>query len=124
MAQRALEHRVENLERRLTIVEQIVPTLATKADLDAAIAPLATKAELAAAIAPLATKAEVMEEGAQTRRHVDVVAEGLRADIRLIAEGVTALQDRGDARHAEIKGVLAEHDRRLTRLEASRLKRR
>ena len=79
MAQRATEHRVENIERRLTNVEQILPTLATKTDLAAAIAPLATKAEV---------KADIQAEGIQTRRHFDVVAEGLRADIRMIAEGV------------------------------------
>ena len=111
MAQRDLEHRVQNIERRLTSVEQIVPTLATKADLEAAIAPLATKAEVKA-------------EAAETRRHFDVVAEGLHADIRMIAEGVVALQAAGDARHVEVMGILARHDRRLTRLEASPSERR
>jgi len=130
MAQRALEHRVENVERRLTSVEQILPTLATKTDLadlrtalkadwkvdlDAAIAPLATKAEV---------KADIQAEGAQTRRHFDVVAEGLHSDIRMIAEGLVALQARGDAQHADIRGVLDQHDRRLMRLEASPPKRR
>src|SRR5262245_30487805 len=47
------------VERRLARVEQILPTLATKTDLETAIAPLATKVELAAAIAPLATKVEL-----------------------------------------------------------------
>ena len=136
MAQGTLERRVENLERRMTAVEQVLPTLATKADLAAAIAPLPTKAdvraEIEAAIAPLATKAgvtaeihaAVRAEGAETRRHFDVVAEGLHADIRMVAEGVIALQARGEAHYAEIKGVLAQHDRRLTRLEASPSKRR
>lgn len=138
MAQRDLEYRVENLERRMTTVEQILPTLATKADLlatktdlEAAIALLATKEELQAAIAPLATKAEVKAEikaevkaeGVETRRHFDVVAEGLSADIRMVAEGLVALVARVDAQHADIKGVLVEHDRRLMRLEASRPKR-
>jgi hypothetical protein len=187
MAQGTLERRVKNLERRVTAVEQILPTLATKADLAAAIAPLPTKAdvraeieaavaplatkadvraeieaavaplatkadvrvEIEAAIAPLATKADVRveieaaiaplatkvgvtaeihaavrAEGVETRRHFDVVAEGLRADIRMVAEGVIALQARGEAHYAEIKGVLAQHDRRLTRLEASPSKHR
>ena len=149
MAQETLERRVKNLERRVTAVEQILPILATKADLAAAIAPLPTKAdvraeievavaplatkeELQAAIAPLATKAgvtaeihaAVRAEGVETRRHFDVVAEGLHADIRMVAEGVIALQARGEAHYAEIKGVLVQHDRRLTRLEASPSKRR
>ena len=67
---------LENLDRRLTRVEQILPTLATrdeshaalatavaalatKEDLRFAIAPLATKEELRLAIAPLATKEEL-----------------------------------------------------------------
>ena len=79
-----------------------LPTLATKADLDAKLATLATTAELQAAIAPLATA--IRAEGEQTRRHFDVVADGMRADIRLLAEGLVA-------------------DRRLTRLEATRLTR-
>ena len=34
---------------------------------------------------------EIREEGIATRRHVDVVAESLRDDIRIIAEGLMAL---------------------------------
>jgi len=34
---------------------------------------------------------EIREEGIATRRHFDVVAESLRDDIRIIAEGVIAL---------------------------------
>lgn len=34
---------------------------------------------------------EIREEGIVTRRHFDVVAESLRDDIRLIAEGLVAL---------------------------------
>ena len=102
MAQRALEQRVENLEHRVVTVEQILPTLATKADL----------AELKTSL-----KAEVRAESEQTRRHFDVVAEGMRADVRLIAEGLDALRVSTDARHADIMGVRMQHDRRLTRLE-------
>lgn len=34
---------------------------------------------------------EIREEGATTRRHFDVVTESLRDNIRIIAEGVIAL---------------------------------
>ena len=34
---------------------------------------------------------EIREEGIATRRHFDIVAENLRDDIRIIAEGVIAL---------------------------------
>ena len=95
---------LENIDRRLAKVEQILPTLATKdeigllatkqemrglatkAELAVAIAPLATKAELAAAIAPLATKEQIVE----LRRHMDVVGESLRSDIQLLAEHLAA----------------------------------
>ena len=63
MDQDDMEQGFRNLDRRVERVEQILPTLATKDDLQAAIKPLATKAELRAAIdkavEPLATKAEL-----------------------------------------------------------------
>ena len=122
MAQRALEHHVQDLEQRVATVEQILPTLATKADL--ADLRAATKADLDAAIAPLATKAEVQLASEETRQHFDVVAEGLRDDIRIIAEGVVSLHTQVTAIRAETNGVLANHEHRLTRLETARPKRR
>ena len=108
---------LENLDRRLTRVEQILPTLATrdeshaalatavaalatKEDLRFAIAPLATKEELRLAIAPLATKEELREEGERSRRHMDIVGEALRSDIQLLAEHLAAVRPnpRDDAR--------------------------
>ena len=81
---------LENLDRRLARVEQILPTLATKDDLRT----LATKEGLAQAIAPLATKdelrREIREEGERSRRYMDVIAESLRSDIQLIAEHVAS----------------------------------
>ena len=59
MDKQEMERVVSNLDHRVDRVEQILPTLATKDDLQAAIEPLATKAELQAAIEPLATKAEL-----------------------------------------------------------------
>ena len=52
------------------------------------------------------------------------MAEGLRDDIRMIADGVVSLHVRVDAHRAETTGVLANHEGRLTRLETSRPKRR
>jgi hypothetical protein len=34
---------------------------------------------------------EIREDGIATRRHIDVVSESLRDDIRIIAEGLIAL---------------------------------
>jgi hypothetical protein len=54
---------VKNLDRRIETIEQILPTLATKQDLQEAIGPLATREEMhaaiAAAVAPLATREEM-----------------------------------------------------------------
>lgn len=87
-----LEQHLENLDHRLASVEQILPTLATKDDLKS----LATKTELEAAIARLTTKEEVRAtEGnlrlaitdavAELRRHTHVLTESLRGDIHMLA---------------------------------------
>ncbi len=64
-----IDEHLKNLDRRLSKVEQILPTLATKAELQAAIAPLATK-----------------EDVRELRRHMDIIGVALRSDIQLIAE--------------------------------------
>jgi len=125
-----MEEVVENLNRRVDRIEQILPTLATKDDLQKAIAPLATKEELRKAIAPLATKEElrnavaglatkeelrnavaglatkeeVKAEGERTRAHFDAVAERLEHQIRLIAEGLLALEQRMTRLEARVAG--------------------
>src|SRR5712692_7625274 len=80
-----IEQHLENIDRRLTRVEQILPTLSTKDELCLVVAPLATRGELrlaiAEAIAPLATKDEIRE----LRRHMDVLNESQREDIQLLA---------------------------------------
>ena len=146
MAQSESESAGRNVDRRLTAVEQILPTLATKRDLetaiDRAVVPLATREEMhsaiAKAVAPLATREELLatrgelqatrdelyrairDEGVQTRRHFDVVAEDLRGDIRLLAEGQAALHQRIDDVRIELKGDIATLDRRVMRLEVAR----
>src|SRR5437764_11339149 len=58
-----LEDVVRNVNGRLGLVEQILPTLATREELRVAVAPLATRGEMhaaiQAAIAPLATREEL-----------------------------------------------------------------
>ena len=66
MAKRQHNDGGRNVDGRVTAIEQILPTLATKTDLGAAIAPLATKAELLAEL--LATKAELRAEIREARR--------------------------------------------------------
>ena len=112
-----MEQLLRNLHRRVARIEEILPTLATKADLEplatkADLEPLATKADLEplatkADLEPLATKvelamlgkdlrSEIREEGERTRRYFDVVAESLRDDIRLLADGFAHLTSRLD----------------------------
>ena len=117
-----MEQRFSNLEGRVDRIEQILPTLATRDDLQAAIEPLATKAELRAAIEPLATKAEmraaidaaveplatkaelrdlrdevlgrIADSEQRMRTHFDLVTESLRDDIKLIATAFESLAQR------------------------------
>jgi DNA repair ATPase RecN len=129
MDKQEMERVVSNLDHRVDRVEQILPTLATKDDLQAAIEPLATKAELQAAIEPLATKAElqatkvnlgtaIAEAEQRMRTHFDVVTESLHDDVRLIATGMADLSQRMHQLRGELKTDLAGIDRRLMRVEA------
>lgn len=59
---------LENLDRGLARVEQILPTLATKEELRA--------------------------EGERSRRHMDVVGDALRAGIQLLAEHLSAVMSK------------------------------
>ena len=82
----------ENLDRRLTRVEQILPALATKADLTEVIAPLATKAELANLGTEL--RQEIREEGERSRLHMTGLIEQQDGKIQLLAEHVLSLMPR------------------------------
>lgn len=115
----------EDLERYAT--KQDLERFATKADLAGAVAPLASKGGLAAAIAPLATKAEVREEGERTRRHMDVVAEHLLDRIGLLYEGHARQTERLGQHDTRLDAIDARHDaldRRVTVLEAGGAKRK
>jgi len=86
---------LENLDRRLSVVEQILPTLATKDDLLALatkdeLLTLATKEELRLAVVPLATKEEVRAEGERSRLHMTMLIEQQDSKIELLAEHVLA----------------------------------
>ena len=110
-----VEIHLENLDRRLTSIVQILPTLATKEDLQAAVAPLATKEELQAAIALLATKDELRAAIAplatkeelrsaieplatnEMAGRLEILIEAQRDDLRLLAEAVATLIAKVDA---------------------------
>ena len=75
---------LENLDRRLARIEQVLPTLATKDELKT----LATKEELRSLGTEL--RQEIREEGKRSRRHMDIIGEALRSDIQLLAEHVAS----------------------------------
>jgi hypothetical protein len=75
---------LENIDRRLTTLEQILPTLATKDELKT----LATKDDLKT----LATKGDLGD----LRRYMDVLTESLRGDIHLIAAHVASARPKGN----------------------------
>ena len=104
-----MEPRLRKLDQRVERIEQLLPTLATTNDLQAAIEPLATKAELQAALAWAERR---------MRTHCDVATESLHDDIRLIAEGLAVLSQKVDQNHSELKTDIAGLDRRLMRIEA------
>ena len=96
-----IDAHLENIDRRLTNLERILPTLATKAELKAlatkeelrlAIEPLATKEELRLAIEPLATKTELREEGERVRQHVTMLIEHQDDKIQRLIDYVQSLR--------------------------------
>ncbi len=50
----------------------------------------------------------------ETRRHFDVVAEGMRSDIRLVAEGVSSLAERVDRLEHNLREEIRETRQDLT----------
>lgn len=88
MNETPLQDVVRNVDRRLTLVEQILPTLATREEMHAAIA---------AAVAPLATREEMRTEGERSRQYARMLYEDLRDDNRIILEHLIALSARVDA---------------------------
>ena len=123
-----MEQMIRNIDERLARVEQFLPLVATKADLQAFptrddpkgfattadLAAYATKEDLRAAVAPLATRDEVRAEGERTRRHFDVVAERMHDDVKLSLEGHRRLTERVDA----LERTTGSIDRRVRLLEA------
>ena len=123
---------VGNVDRRLERVEQILPTLATKQDLE----PLATKeellevkGELSEALVKLSTRQDqlelkIMDEGETSRRYMKVLVEHLEAKIDIYAERMTAVDERDARQHTECLEANASLDKRVTALEASPPRRR
>ncbi len=124
----SLEQVVRNIDRRLERVEQFLPTLATREELRAAIAPLATREEMhtaiQAAIAPLATRkglhsaidAAIRDAVAPlaTKSETRALYEDLKDDIRLLGEGIVNVQQ---TLERMVRPRLENHEQRITALE-------
>ena len=117
-----LEQLVRKLDMRVTRIEQLLPTLATKSDLQEAVARLATKEELREAVAKLATKEELREAVAKlatkeelraevaklatkdemkagfedAKRYALILVEATRDEIRMLAEHILAMREQLD----------------------------
>ena len=109
----SLEHVVGNFNVRFDRIEQILPILATKAELREGLQSV--KDEL---------RAEFRADGAETRRYMKMLVEDLRDDIRILAEGLVALDARDARQHAESAKADAHLDVRVAALEAGRRRRR
>ena len=60
---------------------------------------------------------EIQSSAADTRRHFDVVAEDLKSDVKAVAEGLGALDERVERFRSEVRGDFSRVDRRLLHLE-------
>jgi hypothetical protein len=125
MDEHELETQIKRIDERTARIEKILPTLATKDDLNTSatkddLKAFATKDDLKA----YATMDAVREEGERTRRHFDMVAEKMKDDIALMAEGRKALETSSTSRFREVDATLKSHDTRLMKLEAESIKRR
>jgi uncharacterized hydantoinase/oxoprolinase family protein len=119
---------VQKIDGRLERVEQVLPTLATRETVQQIDARLERVEQI---LPTLATKAElqatVQATAEETRRHMDVVSEATRSEVQLLADGFKAVADgqralteRVDRSIEEIKGVLVNHEGRLSHLESER----
>ena len=86
MTATGMEDVLKNLDRRLTNVEQILPTLATKEDLKA----YATKEDLKA----FATKEDLKEAFSEAKRHAVVLFERTQEQLGVLAEHLADISRR------------------------------
>jgi methionine aminopeptidase len=117
MAKSSAAAQLENFNQRLVRTEQILPTLATKDDLQRAIEPLATKEALRLAIEraiePLATKEDLRRA---IERAVEPLAtkEALQRAIEPLATKAELLEMRDELRrHMDVQTEALRSDIRL-----------
>ncbi len=87
-----MEDVLKNLDRRLTNVEQILPTLTTKQDLKEALEPYATKEELKAGLADV--RQEMRELFSEAKRHAVMLFERTHEQLGVLAEHLADISRR------------------------------
>ncbi|HMF93029.1 MAG TPA: hypothetical protein VKE96_01985 [Vicinamibacterales bacterium] len=85
MAKTSVAARLENFDQRLVRVEQILPTLASKEDLNRAIAPLATKEDLKAFATSEYLQRAIDQAIALLATKEDLKAYAIREDLKPLA---------------------------------------
>jgi hypothetical protein len=61
---------------------------------------------------------DIQASAAETRRHFEVVAESLRSDIQVVAEGLSTLDEKVERFRDEVHQEFGKVDRRFLHLEA------
>jgi hypothetical protein len=115
MTETQMERQLENLDRRLARVEQILPTLATKTDLER----FATKQDLERYatkedLERFATKTDLVEGMAQQR----ALTESVREEVRALADSHWNLVRTVTAHEVTLNAVAHTLDTLVLRLEA------
>ena len=107
----SVDARIESVDARVTSVDAHLASVdAGLASLDARFPSVDARFE--------AILEHINASASETRRHFDVVAESLRSDIRLLAEGLVALDQKTDRLQNELREEFARVDRRFLHLEA------
>lgn len=61
---------------------------------------------------------DIQANAAETRRHFDVLAESLRSEIQVVAEGLSSLDEKVERFRDELRQEFSKVDRRLLHLDA------
>ena len=101
-----LEARMDRLEARMDRLEARMDRLET--EVSELRSQVALRSDLDALRSEVALRSEMKHEAEVTRRRFDVVAEDLRGEIRLVAEGFLATNERIDRFQEDVRHEFAD----------------
>lgn len=61
---------------------------------------------------------DIQASAAETRRHFEVIAESLRSEIQVVAEGLNTLDEKAERFREEVRQEFSKVDRRFLHLDA------